>query len=621
LHFGKIMLSSITVRPPAQTIASKRFAASSIEQVLLPLTAMLGVLSFGSLLCSGRITEGDLWAKLALGAHVWKFGSLPQHDSFAFTPVLPDYVDHEWGAGTIFFGLLKFLGPNSLMGLKVVLAFGAITAALMTARRAGCDWKSLLILAIPCASCVVLGYVPVIRSHAFTYFFFALTLLCLEEIVAAPGETGIGEMSENRAPSQHSNKLLVLVPWPALTLVAVMLLWVNVHGGFAAGLGTIALYTSLVVFLKFFSRFFVAVSPESAAGIWIFQGMRRSHETLLQLLVVTLGCLLVTCINPYGPKFWLYVLPALLAKRPLIAEWQSLAMFANDAFTPFRILFAIVLLSILVGWKDTQRKSWSGLMMLVVTALLAWRSRRHAPFFGIAALCFAGPFVASTLRRIVGPWCHTPSAEEFKTDPTNLGFPSPQPSPSHFSPEWILSFTLFVLYSFLAFYASTHWLPNASFQVLAPVGHDPVREADILSLARVKGNLATPFHWGSYCAWRLYPNIKISMDGRYEAAFPESTFQLNARFFDKAGSDWDRLIRDYPVDYVLLDLSQSALRPDDLRAYGYVLIWETEGSSALLCLEKHAQHLRQTAIALPQTTINPLDPRIPDTWPALDSRL
>ena len=131
-------------------------------------------------------------------------------------------------------------------------------------------------------------------------------------------------------------------------------------------------------------------------------------------------------------------------------------------------------------------------------------------------------------------------------------------------------------------------------------------EADILALSGARGNLATPFAWGSYLSWRLYPNIKISMDGRYETTYPESTFALNNDFFDHQG-DWFRLCRDYKVDYVILDLQTEQLRPEDLIAKGYVLIWKQENVSALLASPNHAQPLLQTAKTLPPTTIDPLD--------------
>ena len=104
------------------------------------------------------------------------------------------------------------------------------------------------------------------------------------------------------------------------------------------------------------------------------------------------------------------------------------------------------------------------------------------------------------------------------------------------------------------------------------------------------------------------------MDGRYETTYPESTFELNNRFYEKRGTDWDQLIRDYPVDYVILEYTQEPLRPPDLIERGYVLIWETEGQFALLCLPQHAERLKRAAAGLPPVTINPLDAKIPDAW-------
>ena len=99
-------------------------------------------------------------------------GTVPVHDTFAFTPVLPRYIEHEWGAGTIFFGVLKFFGPAGLMTLKILLAFGGLVAALATGRKIGCTWETLLMLAIPASACVLLGYIPVLaKPHVYLLLF------------------------------------------------------------------------------------------------------------------------------------------------------------------------------------------------------------------------------------------------------------------------------------------------------------------------------------------------------------------------------------------------------------------------------------------------------------------
>jgi hypothetical protein len=504
------------------------------EATLRRLTFFLGGFSFAVVLAAHHICDGDLWGKLAIGAHFWHFGTVPDHDTFAFTPVLPHYIEHEWGAGAIFFGVLKFFGPDGLMTLKILLALGAMLAALAVGRKNNCAWEILLLLAIPVAGCELLGYIPVIRSHAFTYCFFAVTLLGLESLRAGK-------------------------KWPLFILPPLFLVWSNVHGGFVAGLGTIGIYSAFALFTRKHFKFF---------------------------LLTAILCGAATLVNIYGLKFWAYLVPALLNKRPGIAEWLPLPAFGNDVFNRFRLLFIIVIFAVISGWNRVDKKNWPGLVMLAITASLAWHSRRHAPFFGVAALAFAGPYLQALLGRL------------------------PVRVQNRFKPAW----TLLALYGALAIFVAIKFLPQASFDALAPVGHDPVREVDILSRAGAEGNLATPFGWGCYCSWRLNPRVKISMDGRYETTYPESTYELNSRFYEKRGPGWDQLIRDYPVDYVILEYTEEALRPPDLIACGYVLIWETAGHSALLVLPKYAGKFKQVAADLPPTTINPLDAKIPDAW-------
>lgn len=511
------------------------------------LTFALAILSFLVVLAAHHISDGDLWGKLAIGAHVWKFGDVPQHDMFAFTPVLPRYIEHEWGAGTIFFGVLKFFGSPGLMVLKILLAFSAMAAALATGRRLGASWNALLLLAIPVAASLLPGYIPVIRSHAFTYCFFAITLFSLEEL--------------------RNGKL-----WPAFILPPETLVWSNIHGGFVAGLGAMLVYTC-----------FAFLPASRSQNLGTDSSARRGP---MRMLLVTIICAATTLVNIYGLKFWAYLIPALLNKRPFIAEWQPLPLFALDPFLGFRILFVLVTGLLLATWRRTVQKSWPGLIMLAVTAGLAWHSRRHAPFFAVTTLAFVGPFAQSalsSLRMLI----------KLRLQP---------------------KLVVLACYGAVAIYAATVELPQASFDVLAPIGHDPVREVDILSRAKATGNLATPFGWGCYCSWRLYPRIKISMDGRYETTYPESTFEMNGDFYARHGTNWDRLIRNYTVDYVILEFTQTRLRPRDLLDHGYDLIWETKGHSALMALQKHAATLRKVAAALPPTTINPLDATITDKW-------
>ena len=383
-----------------------------------------------------------------------------------------------------------------------------------------------------------------VRSHAFTYFFFALTLFCLEEI------------RQGRR-------------WLAAVLATTTLIWANVHGGFVAGLGIMAIYTGLA--------------------------LARREPARWLLLTTWFSCFAVTLVNPYGLNYWRYLVPALLHPHAAITEWQPMPLLslAADPFVGFRVTLLLAVIIVAFGWRDItpDRKNLAGLLVMLITAYLALRSRRHEAFFGEACLAFLGPYVEGCGKRL--------RASRFG-----------QASTPHRT-----AIALFVLYAGLAMWISARFLPYASFQVLAPVGLYPVREVDMLTRAQATGNVAVPFSWGSYVAWRTYPRLKVSIDGRYETTFPESTFVMNQDFYHKTGANWDRLIHDFPVDYVIVETGATALRPEDLLQRGYVLVWQTGQVSALFARQPAAVPLLDAARQLPPSTIDPLDPAIPRAWP------
>ncbi|HXI84232.1 MAG TPA: hypothetical protein VNL17_09095 [Verrucomicrobiae bacterium] len=479
-------------------------------------TLIVGGFAFAVVLAYHRIVDGDLWARLAVGARVWRTGSLMRHDVFAFTPTLPEWIDHEWGAGVIFSWLLNTFGPVSLMLLKITTACAAILLCLFAARRSGTGWSTLLLLAIPCAVTVLPGYVTVIRSHALTYLFFALTLLCLEEM---------------RTGRQ----------WLAFVIPPLVLVWANVHGGFVVGLIAMGVYAASV----------------------------RTRTMLLTLLAAAT----VTCINPYGVHYWTYLVPAWLHPRMDITEWGPMPFWGGDPYFGFRILFVIALVAIVGEWKQ---RTALGLTMLALTAIAAWLHRRHAPFFGLTVLVYLGPYAERWCRRVP-------------------------------------LVTVLAIHVVLAIFVAIEFLPQASLQPIVPLSFYPVGAVAALDQAAVKGNLAVPFRWGSYASWRLAPRIKVSMDGRYEETYPDATFEMNQRFFHRTGTDWDRLLREYRVDFIILELRTTQLSPADLRAHGYEVI-RADDTSVLLARSEFAPRLREAVTKLPPKSSDALDPHLAARW-------
>jgi hypothetical protein len=67
----------------------------------------------------------------------------------------------------------------------------------------------------------------------------------------------------------------------------------------------------------------------------------------------------------------------------------------------------------------------------------------------------------------------------------------------------------------------------------------------------VKANVMTPFTLGGYVSWECYPRVKVSIDGRYEVAYPPALLGELIDCYAGRG-DWMKTLERYPTDIVLI---------------------------------------------------------------------
>ena len=75
---------------------------------------------------------------------------------------------------------------------------------------------------------------------------------------------------------------------------------------------------------------------------------------------------------------------------------------------------------------------------------------------------------------------------------------------------------------------------------------------EFIKINEIKGNLFLNFNWGSYAAYKLYPNNRIVMDGRYEEVYHPSLLE-EMRDFHMLKNDWKKIIRENKTDVMILD--------------------------------------------------------------------
>jgi hypothetical protein len=316
--------------------------------------AMLGALLVGATFAVVRSfsVDPDLWwhirtGELILSTHHWA-----TTDPYSYTSAGAPWMSCEW-LGDVLFALVYRLG--GLRGLEVLLAVlaSAVIVALYgfaTLRSGNCKPAfvvSGMLLFLATASFNL-------RPQMLGYLFLILTLIVLERF------------------RQGQQRAVWLLP-------ILFLLWVNTHGSWIVGLGTIALYivTGLVSF-----------------QIGSLETRRWTNSERLRLEIVLMLSLLAVPITPYGARLAAYpftvasTLPISVAN---ILEWQVM---------PFNLGGGKLFLALVLGFFLAQvvfRFSWhlaEFLLFLVGTALACMHLRfllLFVPFFAPLAATMLAP--------------------------------------------------------------------------------------------------------------------------------------------------------------------------------------------------------------------------------------
>ena len=292
--------------------------------------------------------------------------------------------------------------------------------------------------------------------------------------------------------------------WWIAVWLPLFVLWLNVHGGFVVGFGILA-------------------------AEWLQRALTgRKHA---HLLGVGLGMAALVPANPYGFRYYWHIVKAIRMDRPYIEEWQPM-WFWWDKWPVFVALFVVSVLVLVYVVTARRRWDFDGLFPLLLLLAGSILCLRITYFYAIAWICTVpgslqltsfGTFWDSFWRR---------------------------------RPEALIVFFAAVTFVF----AQGAWLRRPWELVVpgAPEGRlgsrviYPVGAVDYLRRMGFRGNLMVYFPYGAFVSWKLYPAVKVSMDSRYEAAYPTWLVVENIELYRRASS-WRKVLAAYPTDAVLVE--------------------------------------------------------------------
>lgn len=429
--FDSLDPGDVTVHP-----RSVRFGLSTWG-----LTAALFALA-AFVLCFTFPANFDYWWHLAAGRTIWETGALPSQDLYSFTASGRAWIEHSWALELIMYALYSPFGMAGPASLYAAAFAGMLALAALTLRGMGLRARAaapVLLLLLP----VFLPYIGT-RPQVFGFLLFAALLALVERYRHSP------------------DRRVWVIPF-------VFVIWANMHGSYAIGLGWLAL---VLVCERAAARLGWTGDRYLAGGAW----KRLAISTGLAALAVA--------SNPAGPELWIY--PFTKFGNPwlqYIIEWKPTPL--NDPrFWPF-VLLAGSVLTLLV-----LRRTRPALSDLVVTAGLCFAAlygRRFIPFASLWLVVMYGRLImadgGATLR--FGRW--------FRRAP--VGGRS------------LRNLVLLGVCAALALATARPPDPGAK-------GRLPVAAVDYLGAAGLSGPLFNDYNWGGYLIWRLTPAVQVFIDGR-----------------------------------------------------------------------------------------------------------
>lgn len=310
-----------------------------------------------------------------------------------------------------------------------------------------------------------------------------------------------------------------------------LLLWVNLHAGCIAGLALLIIY--------------------------IFSQAIEKKKLKPYLLVLSI-CVLVLFLNPYTYHYFGYVYDELLSSHDRISEWEPVNLFDLLKHMYFKLLLGLTIIAYI--FSNARKKDPVAVMLLVSLACFSFLNARHTILFIIIAGVFVYEHINNVYQRLIRT-CAEKRSERYVN---NLDF---------------LFNTGIAVFIIIVFLPALFRIKDLSLTISGDIY--PVSSINFIKENSLKGNILLPFKWGGFATWNLYPQNKVSVDGRYVEVYPEKIFKENNDFY-YARSGWNKIFKDYQVDIVLLDRLNSPVCSKMLNNPKWKLIYTDKTSAVML---------------------------------------
>jgi hypothetical protein len=443
--------------------------------------------------------------------------AIPRVDSFSSTMSGKPWFAWEWGYDLVVGRLDAALGLNGVVWFTAVVIAAVFGWMFRVLVGRGTNLLVALGLVLLAVSASMIHFLA--RPHVVSWLFTLAGFWILDS----------SEREDFDLPGGSRRRWLWALP-------LLMLVWVNVHGGFLVGFVLLGIYLA------------------GAAWNWFRARQNRIEELLQQIAArkrvralawVSLLSASASLVNPYGWKLHWHVYRYLSDRFLMdhIEEFQS-PNFHGIAQKCFLVLLLITVAFLAARGHELRMSQGLTVLFAVYAGLYA---SRNIPVASILLGMVVGPLVRRSVRT---------------TDPAGGFFQR------MFAFEGGMRGHLWVIVAVVVTLATAASGGRVGSGMWMDAHFDPermpVEAVNYLEKQQVQGPMLSPDYWGGYLIYRLYPKSLVVVDDRHDL-YGEEFFKSYLKMIH-VEPGWEEFLRSHEASCVLLP-RQSALA-DRLRVGG-----------------------------------------------------
>lgn len=441
-------------------------------------------------------TDTDSWWHLQAGRWIVENQAIPTTDPFSHTRLGEPWIDHGWLAQAAIYLSWDGLGYAGL----VLLLASLVTAAFYFAWRQCRDANPWLRAFIMILAAVASGIIWAVRPQMVSFLLTSVVAYILYRY------------------KQGSRRIIWFLP-------LIMLLWVNIHGGFAIG------FILMVAYLFGETVNWVIVRWQNPDVAPDDDELRAMTLREIGMLVLVMGlCFLLLPLNPNGTEMWSYPFRTVNIGilQDFIVEWQS-PNFHSSFLHPFIWLLLAALTAFgLAG----RRADFTDLTLVALFAYMSLLAVRNIPLFALITAPIIVRYATLALARWLGPQVAAPR------------------KPSQAKLAIVMNWALLAVVVLLALVRMSEPV-TAAANVAVQTESLPVGAVEFLLAERPLGNIFNDYNWGGYLIWRV-PEYPVFVDGRTDLYDDE--FLRDYLLIDMAQDGWQEKLAAYDVSLAVISV-------------------------------------------------------------------